>query len=152
MLIEVSEQGKAETTFDLGTISSNKMTIFLENSKALLPSSHPNYDASLANCYSHVTFDLETGKITETVSASLTGFAGDAGTQNAGCSTGSFDYTSGFTATRHFRFKDGKLEMDFADNPTFSDGGSVDGNGVPTNIDYARWCIDANTDQTCDSI
>ena len=170
MLIEVSEQGKSRSPITLPVVSSNSMSVFLENTKVYLGSCSntaikkgplctggdtwtpsAGYDSSVNNCFSQVVFDLSKGTVIERVSAGTTGLAGQAGSQNVNCSSGGTDYTSGFTADRHFRFKDGKLEFDFNTSPTFLSG-TVNGNGVPTNTDYERWCIDDNEDGTCDAI
>lgn len=143
MFREVTEQGKNTTVFTMPATAAGMATgISVVNNKG----DTATWD--FRNCYDLWQFNLTTGVVT------ITNDGTEGSGNNAACNTdkgsgANTDYSVGFSTEVRFRFIDGKVEFN-VDNETTFEPGTIDGSGVPSNISYARWCIDDNSDGTCD--
>lgn len=101
-----------------------------------------------SDCAQQYEFDMNTGSVRIYISNGTTIGSTDntlGNGLNAGCSLSggdSSDFDSGFETTAKFRFKDGKIEFNTDNQEDFSSSSGA----------YERWCLDDNTDGSCDAI
>jgi len=93
-----------------------------------------NVQAGKGGCFDDMAFDMDTGIMTYTNN--------QADSIGGGCAIGAYTGApNAYTDTMVFRFKDGKVDLDFNEtNPQFEVG----------NADYVRWCLDDNSNGVCD--
>lgn len=139
MRVEMHEHGNAnaqDISFPATTDVENKMTVNVMGVGNGVDS----------NCGAKYEFNLTSGVVRLYVDAANTVGNGI----NAACASGANDFVNGFEQQIQYRFKDGKVEFNMDNETTFDTAASDTGGGVSSNPSYARWCVDNNTDGTCD--
>lgn len=139
MHVEMHEHGNANAqtiTFPASVSDSNTMTVDVMGVG----------NGVSSNCGAKYEFNLSTGTVKVYIDGANTVGNGI----NSACGSGASDFVNGFEQQIQFRFKEGKVEFNMDNETTFDSTASDTGGGVSSNASYARWCLDANTDSTCD--